>query len=106
MTKAVGSFQFVLQDSKQIVRYVTEREHNSRQSSQRCENKNKIYARFGKGGVISHKNAVRLRALCPKAAMEVHEVCLFLCKTRGNIFFPNFFWSQLSSERNDSEEKR
>lgn len=82
-----GSFFliYILQNFKQNERYTGEPEHNFRQECQRCKDRKKSYACFWKGGAAPHKSLVRLKALAPKAAIQLHEKCIFLFKNKTNF---------------------
>lgn len=56
-------------------------------------------------GVIPYNSVVRLKALCLKDVVPLHEHCLFLFRIRTKVS-SDLLWSELSLKRNASDEER
>lgn len=106
VAETVDSFKDTLLDKGDVERCFEEEtwavHHNLQE---RAVYFHKQYVGFRKGVVTLHKNAIRLKALLLKVAINLHNFGLKMCKTKAEILL-NYHWAGFSVRDGGSDEER
>lgn len=106
ITEVVDSFQGILRDNDDDERYVGEKVHGKYLKLQdRASKSQKKYVRFVKGSDIPHESAICLKALVPKATINLHNSCFELFKSNVELS-SNQLQAELSVKNVGSEEEK